>query len=50
MMRFIKIVSFLQLLFLVSLAFGQTTWKPQNNVEFVIGSAAGTGTDVVAGE
>ena len=47
-MRFIKSLSFLQLLFLASLAFGQTTWKPQNNVEFVIGSAAGTGTDVVA--
>jgi len=29
-------------------ALGQGVWKPQNNVEFVIGSAAGTGTDVVA--
>ncbi len=44
----IKILFSLQLLFFVPLAFGQATWKPQNNVEFVIGSATGTGTDVVA--
>jgi len=29
-------------------AAGQSTWKPEKNIEFVIGSAAGTGTDVAA--
>jgi len=43
----------IKLLFLVLLlpatqAIGQSNWKPEGNVEFVIGSAAGTGTDVTA--
>lgn len=35
-------------LFLPLEAVGQAAWKPERNVEFVIGSNPGTGTDVVA--
>jgi len=29
-------------------AFAQTTWKPERNIEILIGSTAGTGPDRVA--
>lgn len=47
-MRDMRFLVFLPLFLLPSLASAQTAWKPQNNVEFVIGAGAGTGTDVVA--
>jgi len=47
-MFLVKVLPLFAFLLLPSAVLGQGTWKPQNNVEFVIGSAAGTGTDVVA--
>jgi putative tricarboxylic transport membrane protein len=45
----IKLLAFAAILsFLPLEAVGQAAWKPERNVEFVIGSNPGTGTDVVA--
>jgi len=45
----VKLLAFAALsLFLPLEAVGQAAWKPERNVEFVIGSNPGTGTDVVA--
>lgn len=44
----IKLLPFVAFLLVPSTAVGQGAWKPEKNIEFVIGSAAGTGTDVAA--
>ncbi|OGA54364.1 MAG: hypothetical protein A3G24_05700 [Betaproteobacteria bacterium RIFCSPLOWO2_12_FULL_62_13] len=46
--RLIKLLSLAALLLLPFAAIGQGAWNPEKNIEFVIGSAPGTGTDVVA--
>lgn len=43
-----KILVLAALLILPLTAIGQGAWKPERSIEFVIGSAPGTGTDVVA--
>ena len=47
-MHRLKILILAALLILPVTAIGQGAWKPETSIEFVIGSAPGTGTDVVA--